>query len=62
MLVAHARFSGVAEGVLGNDPEVVDNVIGESVLLVSKVETLITGTVLPVDGGDHTGGGVPCQT
>ena len=52
----------MAEGVLGNDPEVVDNLVGESVLLVSKVETLITGTVLPVDGGDHTGGGVPCQT
>ena len=30
--------------------------------LVPEVETLITGSVLPVDDGDHTVGGVPCQT
>ena len=46
----------------GNDPEVVDRLVGEAVFLVSKVETFITGAVLPVDAVDHNGGGVPCQT
>ncbi len=46
----------------GNDPEVVHDLVGAAVFLVINAEALITGAVLPVDGGHHTGGGVPCQT